>query len=105
MGDENVAELMRKIRPNVEKILAEHERARDCDKFLYMVYLRTFVDGKKIYNANFDEFARYICSGDVPIPESISRVRRKIQEEGLYHGEKRKARLAKAKPVAEWSQQ
>ena len=100
---ESIANQLRKIQPRVDYLLEHYERSRDDDKYLYMVYLRVFCDGTRIYSASFDAFAKYIMDGDVPIPETVSRARRKIQESGKWLSQRQIARRKAEQEVRSWA--
>lgn len=105
MTDENFADFLRKVKPRVDKLLELHARARDDDKFLYLLYMRTYCEAGKLHGENFDDFAKWVMGDEVPPPETVRRTRQKIQEEGRWRGEKYEARQRKAKPVADWAAQ
>ena len=64
-----------KVKDVVEEVLAEDKRARNNDKWLIIQVLRRM--GFKIY-------IDYRQLDDMPAFESITRCRRKFQEQGLY---------------------
>ena len=101
--NENIAQSLRTNMLKVEFVLERHERARDSDKFLYLVFLRVFFDIEQLHNSNFDQFSAYIMQKKVPTPETISRARRKIQEAGKWLGKRQLARKQEASAVADWA--
>jgi hypothetical protein len=69
------------IRQNVEKILRDHPKSRDDDKILVLGYWK-FIE--KINMAGTEqEFMRDFMK-KATTPESITRARRLIQEDGFY---------------------
>jgi hypothetical protein len=87
----------------VEYIMENYPKSRDNDKYLYLVYLRLFTNVTALQSASFDNFAAYIMTKEVPVPETIRRVRAKIQEQGRHRGEKYTARHKAAPAVADWA--
>jgi hypothetical protein len=63
------------VKDAVEECLSEDERARNDDKWLIIQVLRKM---------KFDVFIPYGKLKDMPAFESITRCRRKLQEEGMY---------------------
>jgi hypothetical protein len=98
----NVEEL-RTCKAKVANILDVDARARDCDKYLYLVYLWRYTNIKEVQVSNFEELAKFILDDKIPTYESIRRVRQKLQEEGKFWGEKREKRNANAKAISEWA--
>lgn len=105
MADEiDFAKTLRTTKDKVAFILERHPKARDNDKYLYLVYLRMFCNAKSLQSANFDEFATYIMEREVPMPETIRRVRAKLQEEHeKYRGEAYAKRHRAAEGVSNWA--
>lgn len=85
------------LQEKVEAILASYERSRDSDALLVsMLY-------KKFYfindNLSFFKVMEKVHHGILPTIESITRCRRKIQEDGKYRGFKYSKRKEIAKNV------
>jgi len=85
-----------KVKDIVEDILDSDEKARNSDKWL--IYLYWVSKGLEM---DFEEFE------DMPSFESITRVRRKIQEQGLYLSDKQIADKRGQREVEfeEWSKE
>ena len=85
------------VRVVVREVLENNIVARDCDKTLWLEVMRCYrrLDlkfirpGKRLTWAGFRKF---MLEDGTPPFESITRARRKIQEEGEFLGKKRKAR-------------
>jgi len=73
------------VRQHVEYLLEQYPQARDSDKTLLMLYwmLVDNVDMQSGRRALYDSFMERATP-----PESITRARRLIQEEGLYPSSK-----------------
>lgn len=86
----------------VEELLAKYPTTRDCDKTLYLAYLLTSHDVKrKINDGGYDAFKEIFMNKDTTTMDSITRARRKIQEEGRWIGIKRKYRKMEEEIVRE----
>lgn len=68
------------VRQNVETLLRDHSDTRNCDKTLILKYWE-MID--EIRMDSIVSFRKGFISASTP-PESITRARRIIQEEGLY---------------------
>lgn len=93
---------LKTVKSRVKWILAKHERARDSDKFLWLVYLYEFHGLDKILGDKLKDFANLILDKNTPTMESVRRVRQKYQEDGFYHGKFRQNRLQEAENVREF---
>lgn len=60
----------------VENILRASRGARDSDTELLLIYMQKM--GMNLTAAQMDKFR------DMPTPETITRIRRKLQEQGMY---------------------
>jgi len=95
-----------KISGKVEQILLEVPATRDCDKKLFLHYIARNTSIKFILGEDgWKKFCLYFMRNEIPKLESITRVRRKFQEQGLYVGKKRMERMIEAEAVKEWSRQ
>lgn len=86
------------VKDTVEEILKTDERSRSDDKWLIIQTLRKM---------GFEVFVPYQKLESMPSFESITRCRRKIQEQGLYLStpkvaEERKVEEKKMKTIEEW---
>lgn len=94
---------METIMGEVEYLLMKHPRLRDNDKELYLSYLFWYTD---IFDEvlDFEGLYKKMVKGSIPPPESISRARRKIQnEKGLYKGQKQLAREKARQEMVKWA--
>lgn len=85
----------------VEKILENYPDTRDCNKALYCRYLKEFTRVKWFYG-DIDDLRAIICEPDMPNMESLTRLKRLIQAEGRWVGEKRQNRLKGEQQVREY---
>lgn len=88
------------IKDTVEAVLKADERSRSDDKYLILTVLRKL---------GFEVFIPYAKMDLMPSFESITRCRRKLQEDGLYPpnpviAEKRKEEEQKMRRIDEWVQ-
>lgn len=67
----------------VESVLREHEDARDSDIYLikYVWLKQLDQDGNGAFEISFDNLFSFLVTGDISLPESISRARRRLQEQ------------------------
>lgn len=92
-----------KVKTKVEYLLDKYPATRDSDKMLWLAYIVIFEGVKSLFNKKqYEEFKKKILNA--PTPESLTRVRRKFQEQGLYVSENREERMREAQKVSEWSQ-
>jgi len=77
---EELKEKLRTIKQRVEFILANYPLTRNNDLYLWIIYLRTFSPeaSRYIRYLPYDVFEKF------PSFETITRIRRKLQEEGKY---------------------
>lgn len=83
------------IKDKVRRILMTSEKSRDDDITLYFIYLKEhhgLVEQLGMEKAN----KVYNIMKKAPFPESIRRVRQKIQEDGEFIGKRRTKRLEEA---------
>lgn len=89
----------------VEYLLTHYPTTRDCDKTLWLGYCRLFCELDQGLTYSYDHFKSWLLKSDVPMFESLSRCRRKLQEKHphlrgqFYHHKQTEAALVK-----EWSQ-
>lgn len=82
---------IKRIREKVSYILNKSQKSRDNDALLYFLYLDKFHGlSNKIGRDNAKKLYKIIKHA--PFPETMSRARRKLQEEGEFLGKKRKER-------------
>ena len=94
-----------KIKDKVRYVLENYPKTRDCDKHLWLAYMCIFHNLKqKMGDVPYKIFRDMFLSSDVPVTESVRRVRQKFQEEGLYTGTKRKEKLIESSKVREYYQ-
>lgn len=82
---------MTSIKPKVEKLLEEHPHLRDDDnKLISNIW---FNEVENIADLSAMKFLKIFAEGNLTSPESIRRMRQKLQEENEnYRGENYKAR-------------
>lgn len=79
----------------VAKVLKEYPRARDDDNFLLAIFYRNFYG---VGSASFFEVMINLKNLELPSPESITRARRRLQEEmPLVYGASGQVRKERAK--------
>lgn len=95
-----------RVHDRVEEILKKHPETRDNDKLLWLAYncihngLQNMFSGTLRYM----EFRKWLLQDEVPVFESLSRARRKIQENNeALEGAQRAKRLDEAEGVRQWA--
>lgn len=68
----------------VEKILKKHPKTRDSDKALFLAILDDLGISKAIGAKGYSNLYNFLMSPSVPSMDTVSRLRRRIQEKGLY---------------------
>ena len=97
-------ESLETAKEKVEFILSNYPTLRDSDKKLWLGYLNLYHGlRKKIGEESYSILKEIILSDSTPTMESIRRIRQKLQENGLYQGEKRIQRLKEAEKVRRWA--
>lgn len=83
---------------NVKAVLRAYAYTRDSDPLLTYQYLRNFgPDPEKMTVA---EYLKEVKNGNLPSNDTLSRIRRKIQEEDIMlRGKTRESRLARTRSV------
>lgn len=70
-----------KVNEKVESILSRYAETRDSDKKLWLAYNVIYNDLKNVLGeANYYKFRKWLLQEKTPVFESLSRCRRKIQE-------------------------
>jgi hypothetical protein len=96
------AKEIRNHKHRVEKILKKYSSTRDCDKKLYLAFLEDECGLSNTIGANaFFKLLEFFKQENVPTMDSVGRVRRKFQEQGLYVGQAKAARDAQQEAVKE----
>lgn len=83
------------VASNVEHILRESKEARDDDKVLWLYYVITHHELRKVFETAkpYASFQQWFLN-ESPLFESITRARRKLQEENPHlRGTKRQKRM------------
>lgn len=94
---------MKNVTKRVEKVLREYPRARDDDNFLVAVVYRNFYG---IAASSFFDVMTNTKRLALPSFESITRARRKLQEEApLIYGASGQARRERAKEEERYRKQ
>ena len=92
------------IKDNVEALLTEYPELRDDDLKLAFAYWEHYDNIVNCVGSNiFLHVSQEMLSSRVTNPESIRRVRQKIQQEGRCLGTKKLKRQEAAEEVAEWA--
>ncbi len=94
-----ITEQLKNSRERVEEILKGNREARDDDLALYFDYLVRYAG---IDRQLLAIIYKQIRGRDVPEFKSLSRLRRKIQSEGLYPGTRQLRRQEEEKEVREY---
>jgi hypothetical protein len=100
MTEEYIANELRTIKQKVEAVLMSYPGARDSDKVLIIRYLKAF---HRDVLREHGSFSDAVLDESIPSFESITRARRKIQEEGKYRGSRRYERKQEAVAVSDWA--
>jgi hypothetical protein len=95
---------LKSIKKRVSYLLKNYPETRDSDKLLYLKYLNMFCHmDRNINDLGYNGYERIFLAKSTPSFESISRVRRKFQEAGLYIGKSRDQRMEESKKVSDWA--
>jgi hypothetical protein len=103
MGKTEFSHQLPKVADLVELLLSQpnSDRLRDSDKLLILAYMNRYHGlAQKIGDRSF-AILREIIMNEMPSLESITRSRRKFQEEGKYIGTNKKERKAQEAKVRE----
>ena len=94
------AKQIKKVSPNVEQILKHIPAARDSDMILWLAYCANHHDLINVLGHEaFNKLKNFVRNNQNANVESVGRVRRKLQEQGLYLGQKHLARKDEALKV------
>lgn len=94
------------VSDKVEKILRDHPDTRDSDKLLWLAYSCKHTNLKTLFaSKNFDylTFKKWLMHEDTPMFESLSRARRKIQEDNPELQGDKPLRMEEAEQVSLWA--
>lgn len=98
-----VKDLIR-VKDRVAAILIKYPKTRDCDKLLFLAYCKVHCNLDSALDGTYQGYKTWFMSGQMPKFESITRARRKIQEENpKLAGVKRHHRKIEAENVRAWS--
>lgn len=89
----------KKVTSRVSRILEDYPETRNSDRKLYLTYLKDFHQLREhIDTKGFLGLVEVFMNAETPPMESISRARRKIQEQGFYLSDEqtKQGRLDKA---------
>jgi hypothetical protein len=90
-----------KVEDRVKTILTKYPETRDSDKLLWLAYNSIYNNLKNVLK-DYSLFKRWLLNKNTPVFESLSRARRKVQEENKgLHGKKYLARQEEANAVRE----
>lgn len=95
-----------KVEDRVAHILRKYPQTRDSDKKLWLAYNVLFNDLKEVMSpAEYSVFREWLLRDDTPVFESLSRMRRKLQEKDKSIAGNRVKRMEEAENVRQWSHQ
>ena len=94
---------MRDISRKVEGILLTNERSRNSDNILYLEVIRkvAHTEGINLDAMNVPEFFLHLGDYGFPSYETVSRVRRKLQEENPWLEASKRVKEGRAEKEAE----
>jgi hypothetical protein len=100
----SVIEDLKTVENRVKVILIKYPETRNNDKKLWLAYNLLHNDLKPVVKTgDWETFRVWIMSKKTPMFESLSRARRKIQEDHPVLAGAKKKRLKIAEEVKEWS--
>ena len=93
------------IKDRVELLLKNFPETRDNDKLLWLAYAVIHKDLRSVFKNDgaYRVFKSWLLSSDVPMFESVRRVRQKFQEGGKYVGNARRERMLSENNVRTWA--
>lgn len=93
-----------KVQDKVKYLLEKYPETRDSDKVLWLAYNCVFNYLKEtIETGNYSAFKNWLCRKDTPVFESLSRARRKVQEEHPRLSGDKPTRMQEAEAVKGWA--
>ncbi len=89
-----------KVQDRVMFLLERYPEVRDSDKLLWLAYNCHFNNLKEVsLTGKYENFKAWLLREEVPVFESLSRARRKIQEEKPELAGEKQKRLQESKKV------
>lgn len=93
-----------KIKTKVEVVLSKYKDTRDNDKLLWLALMATHYDLRGVLGEEaYDNFKTWLLNNNIPTFESVTRVRRKFQEQGKYLGTNQHIKAQEELAVREWA--
>lgn len=93
-----------KVQDRVKFLLERYPEVRDSDKLLWLAYNCHFNNLKEVtYTGKYENFKAWLLREEVPVFESLSRARRKIQEENPELAGEKTKRLIEEKKVRSYT--
>lgn len=93
---------LNKVQDRVEDILIKYPECRDSDKLLWLAYNCIYNDLKENL-FGYQAFKTWLLKNNIPMFESLSRARRKIQEHNKDLQGNIEVRREEEKLVKDWS--
>ena len=91
---------IKNVQPLVKQLLEKYAELRDCDNRLYINFISIADPVLRNRATDFNYFAKMMINGNYPPMESITRARRKVQEENPeLRGKSYKGRKEEEKQV------
>lgn len=95
---------LRTIKDDIADILKNKPETRDSDKLLFIEYLNKNYDLVQVIGGiPFSKLKALLMDERTPSIESLTRMRRKFQENGMYLGKNRNERMKEASEVKKWA--
>lgn len=95
-----MSEAIETCKSKVENVLLKYPDTRDSDKLLWIAYLVKYHGLRNILDDYaYAAFKAMVMDENTPTVESITRIRRKFQEQGKYEGNNRAQRMSEQHSV------
>ena len=92
------------VQDRVKFLLERYPEVRDSDKLLWLTYNCHFNNLKEVtYTGKYENLKAWLLREEVPVFESLSRARRKIQEENPELAGEKTKRLIEEKKVRSYT--
>lgn len=93
-----------KVKDKVGILLEKYPETRDSDKVLWLAYCWEYTPLRELFTyEGYSEFSQVVKAKEIPTFESLTRVRRKYQENGKYLGKRRKQKMQNADDMKRWA--
>ena len=95
---------IKNIKDKVQFLISRNPELRDSDKKLWLAYMVHYEGLKNIiYDEAYYDFVNLIMCKSTPSFESLSRARRKVQEEYPHLAGDKATRLKESDKISEWA--